>query len=293
VVTFNNVDFSDGQYFTVIGIKTQGPANITSNLKLWLRAEDGITLSGSGTIDLWADQSSSANDAVQATVAAQPTYNTSSNLINFNPTVTFTGTDYMRTGSNVFGTGNISYTSFGVVDHNAVAGNDYYFWDGAPGVRQTVFFGHQGAFQAQGNWLDDYAAGAVAVNIPYLEGFTRDAATNIRTNYQSGKSVGTENRIAITKTNNGYTEIGANSSNTEQWNGKVGEIIAYQSVLTGAELQKVNTYLAVKWGFTLDQTTPYNYVSAAGTIIWNGTTYSAYKNRIMGIGRDDCSDLQQ
>jgi uncharacterized protein YjdB len=294
IVTFNDVSFANAdQFFTVIGIKAQGPANITTNLKLWLRAEDGVTLSGSGTIDAWGDQGPAANDALQATVAAQPTWNTSTNLINFNPTVSFTGSNYLRTGSNIYGTGNINYTTFGIIDHNSVAGNNYYLADGTWTTNQTVFFGHQGANQAQGNYLNDWPAGQVAVNIPYLQGFTRDATTGIKTNYQSAKSVGANTMAAINKTNNGFAEIGGNVLNTELWNGKIGEIITFQSVLTAPEQQKIYSYLAIKWGFTLDQTTPYNYVSAAGTTIWNATTYAAYKNRITGIGREDCSDLQQ
>ena len=105
--------------------------------------------------------------------------------------------------------------------------------------------------------------------------------------------MGSNTSAAISKTNNGWAEIGANTVNAELFNGKVGEIITFQSVLTATEQQKVYSYLAVKWGFTLDQTTPYDYLSANGTVIFNATSYAGYKNRITGIGRDDCSDLQQ
>lgn len=297
ILTFDNVTLTDGQFFTIIGKKAQGPANLTTNLKLWLRADDGISLNGS-TVDSWTDQGPGGNDVTQVTVANQPVYNELTNLINFNPTLTFDGAnDYMRTSANIYGTGNISYTTFGIVDHTTVAASRYLLSDGVPGVtNQNIFFGHQGAVQTQGNWNNDFQAGPIAANIPYLQGYTRDASTNVRTNYQSAKSMGSSPVLtAINKTNNGFSYIGATTNTANFLGAKVGEVITFESVLTAPELVKVNSYLAVKWGFTLDQTTPYEYKSANNTTIWpaNVVGYSTYKNRITGIGRDDCSDLQQ
>lgn len=37
----------------------------------------------------WVDQSGNSRDVGQSTASAQPTYNTTTDLINFNPTISF------------------------------------------------------------------------------------------------------------------------------------------------------------------------------------------------------------
>lgn len=60
-----------------------------------------------------------------------------------------------------------------------------------------------------------------------------------------------------------------------------------------SERNKVDSYLAIKYGITLDQTIPKNYVNSSGTIIWDATSNSGFKNDIAGIVRDDFSTLNQ
>jgi hypothetical protein len=73
----------------------------------------------------------------------------------------------------------------------------------------------------------------------------------------------------------------------------INEIIYYPWDLTNAERQRVESYLALKWGISQDQTVATNYVDGAGAIIWNATTMAAHNKNITGIGRDDCSALKQ
>ncbi len=65
--------------------------------------------------------------------------------------------------------------------------------------------------------------------------------------------------------------------------------------LTAAERNQVESYLAVKYGFTLAQTgTDANdYTSSAGTVIWDRVANTTFINNITGIGRDDASALDQ
>lgn len=292
VLTFNNVDFATGQFFTVIGQKSQGPANLTSHLKLWLRADEGITLNG-GTVTEWSDQGPSASNVLQATLANQPTYNTTSNLINFNSSLTFDGAnDFMRPTSSIFGTGNLNYTTFGLVNSNINSGNRYWLSDGNAGCNSTVGFAHSGLNLANVNWCNDFNLGIISLGQTYIEGFSRNATGTLRTNYRDGFATGT-NAVAGLNKVNGFTTIGATPAPGEFWNGLIGEIIAYDTIMSLVNQQKINSYLAVKWGLTLDQSSPYNYLAANGTVIWDATAYAAYKNHITGIGRDDCSNLQQ
>ena len=71
--------------------------------------------------------------------------------------------------------------------------------------------------------------------------------------------------------------------------GDVGELVIYTGDLTAAEHERIQSYLAVKYGITLDA----NFVHSGGTTIWDATANAAYHNAVTGIGRDDSSVLDQ
>ena len=73
----------------------------------------------------------------------------------------------------------------------------------------------------------------------------------------------------------------------------VGEIIIYSTGLTIANQNKVESYLAIKYGTTLNQTTPQNYTLSNNSIAWNGTIAGIFNKNITGIARDDISSLNQ
>jgi hypothetical protein len=57
-----------------------------------------------------------------------------------------------------------------------------------------------------------------------------------------------------------------------------------------ADLQKIHSYLAVKYGIML---TEGNYVATNGTVVWDRTANTGYNNHVFGIARDDASGLYQ
>ena len=62
---------------------------------------------------------------------------------------------------------------------------------------------------------------------------------------------------------------------------------------TGTSTQRIESYFALKWGTTLDQTTPTSYLSSTGTLVWDAAANATYKNNIAGLGREDPDVLQQ
>ena len=77
----------------------------------------------------------------------------------------------------------------------------------------------------------------------------------------------------------------------EPYSGKLGEWMLFDRVLTPSERQRIDSYLAIKYGLTLDQSTPKNYLNAEGEVIWDARSMLDYSHRIAGIGRDDKSGL--
>lgn len=84
-----------------------------------------------------------------------------------------------------------------------------------------------------------------------------------------------------------------NNNNIRAFEGRIGEIIGYTGKLTDSEKNKIESYLALKYAITLtyNGTLNGNYTASNGTTIW--TADSIYQNNIIGIVRDDNSDLLQ
>ena len=98
--------------------------------------------------------------------------------------------------------------------------------------------------------------------------------------------------INNSSTNNyiGRTNSGTLYSNT------MCELIHYPFTLTTIENRRIQSYLAIKWGISIDQTAATNnYTNSSDAIIWDATTANAagFKHKITGIGRDDNMALYQ
>ncbi len=77
------------------------------------------------------------------------------------------------------------------------------------------------------------------------------------------------------------------------FSGQIGDLIVYDKTLTATEQQRVETYTGIKYGITLSQTVPTDYLATDASVIWNATTNVAYRHSITGIGRDDLEGLDQ
>ncbi|WP_162926994.1 T9SS type B sorting domain-containing protein [Flavobacterium psychrotrophum] len=87
--------------------------------------------------------------------------------------------------------------------------------------------------------------------------------------------------------------VGSNNG-SELFSGGVAEVITYNVNLSDADVNKVESYLAVKYGVTLttgQSSTNWNYTAPNGSIFW--ATDNAFKFNVTGIGRDDVSGLYQ
>ncbi len=79
-------------------------------------------------------------------------------------------------------------------------------------------------------------------------------------------------------------------STTAYFRGNMAECMVFDKFLKKAELLRIETYLAIKYGITLVAS---NYVTPYDTIIWNYDSNRIYSNAIAGIGRDSIFGLHQ
>lgn len=73
----------------------------------------------------------------------------------------------------------------------------------------------------------------------------------------------------------------------------IPEILVFDHILPPLDQQKVETYLSIKYGITINDISEKNYISSVNDIIWNSKKNKNYNFRITGLGRDDAFNLYQ
>ncbi len=114
----------------------------------------------------------------------------------------------------------------------------------------------------------------------------------IGTNSHAGLLYAHAGGIGIAAMNLGaYFHDGAvNTGKGFYFGGHMAEIIGYNQALSPTDRQKVESYLAIKYGMTLRQ----NYIASDGSAIYPAATaHEDCVNDIAGIGRDDATALDQ
>jgi hypothetical protein len=311
-LTFFDVDLDDAEYFTLgTGYIDCGPGGVSTNLALWLKADLGPN-STSGEVTSWEDLASGNN--ATGSSGTVPSY--LSNSINFNPALDFDGVDNVLTSADGFYTHayylvltpDDTYTS--ATTRQVPLG-----WDDSSVTTTSSIGGFYlgGIFSGSddvlghlvGNGANSYAqlrvdnTKTIPANIPQLFETRENAGATASGIFQNGIQVdnATSGSGYLAVSNEEYAigrfETPNDFSFTNFFDGKIAEIISFSSRPTDAEKNRIQSYLAIKYGITIDQTSPQDYVNSAGTTVWNATTNSGYANDIAGIGRDDDSCLSQ
>ncbi len=290
-----------GQGFITVGSVNSATAPLTNSLpggvaepmRLWLEANAGVT--GATNASAWADQSVNAFNATQATGANQPAILT--NRLNFNPSIQFNGSNMNMsvTGGILSSNSYSNLTVFEIARTNAVSSSQSFAENVSGGIvaAYTPWSDNNVYWDAGNSTVNRVnTAWGGSINTPYLWTFGANASTPSQNIYRNGLTIASDATMGSFNGNGSNFFVGS-GVNTNYYNGEVSELIIYNASLTAAEQQRIQSYLGIKYGITIDQSTPTNYVTADATVIWNGTTNSTYKSDIAGIGRDDASGLDQ
>lgn len=89
--------------------------------------------------------------------------------------------------------------------------------------------------------------------------------------------------------------IGRNYGIQGSLNGSIAEIMTFAERVDNDSRQKIESYLAIKYGITLGTSTQAekDYVNSFGTKVWDISNNLGYNYHVAGIGRDSISDLNQ
>ncbi|WP_121667977.1 T9SS type A sorting domain-containing protein [Mesonia aquimarina] len=82
----------------------------------------------------------------------------------------------------------------------------------------------------------------------------------------------------------------SNDNSQADFNGKFPEYISFPHELNPNERNRVESYLALKYGLTLEEV---SYRNAINIVFWKKENYNIFHKRIFGIGRDKISNLNQ
>ena len=262
------------------------PGGVSKQPSLWLKANNGPnTMTDAVAVSDWADKSGKANNASQSSVSLRPVFRLQGS--NFNPTVNFAA-QYLNTFQNLTVGDGQPYTSFVVMQNLA------------PTVAKNVL-GSTGNFASVRQSLSAGNLPSVLHGANTVLGSTTAFGTSTR--IWSTLYSGTANRLlldqAVQQTGttagtfvNRPSQIGSHQGAVPAGNVNIAEVITYPMALSDNEIQRINSYLAIKYGITLST----NYLSCGSGLLFEsdgpGTTF-LYDNRITGIGRENCQLLNQ
>ncbi|MEQ9232270.1 MAG: FG-GAP-like repeat-containing protein, partial [Cyclobacteriaceae bacterium] len=253
-----------------------GPGGVSTDLLVWLKADAGVT--GTTQVSSWADQS---GNGANATESIGPEL--LEGHINYNPALNFNATDGMAIANDLNSapyTVSIVYNSNGGSTlRRAISGSNN--WLIGPYNGQHLHHAD--------NWITNPGPG-VQTGVSVIGTAVNTGVSGNSAFFVSGDNVTTSSApTGVPGTMFLGGELGCCP---EPMDGDIAEVIVYSSVLSVIDRQKMESYLAVKYGLTLDQSTPQDYIASNGSVIWSGNGLG-FLNNIGVIGRDDASELNQ
>ncbi len=269
-------DNTNNAYLAWIGLNTT-----VNNRSLWLKADAGTNCNTDGCpISLWQDKSSYHNDASQSDTDTQPFYK--ENIVNGHPVINFQEDTQFLTSSL-----SSDYKTVFAVRNLAEAGSQYLFGTDNNDIAirsSSTFDGDSDLTYTE--WPDSNDRsynGSLSVN---------GQETNVAMQqYHIVKSVSED---PITD----YYTISDMYNRGMYGDDGIAELMAYTTDLDEDTTNKIESYLAIKYGITLDQSThhfhhAHNYVLSNNTLSWSVVDAWIYNLDIAGIVRDNGMGLLQ
>ncbi len=267
------VDFPAGtSYFTITqGNSIKGPAGVSTGLAAWYMAERGVNTPGGVTA--WSDLSGFGR-TLNNSGAASNVRKWKSNNVGWTRFIS------SRLTTNVFGT---SGSFIGQTIITAAQGFNGGTGDGLMG------FDVPGACGLLSDLSGQIQLGGGGTSWSNSGGSLQQNATNITvaTAPVNVWSVLTSRRSGAIGASS--FKIGPYASTTNFDSVRIGEVAVYSTVLGPGEQDRLESYMAIKYGITLNgRYYASDWNGTAGTVLY---TPAAYNKEIIGIGRDDNAGL--
>ncbi len=265
------------------------PGGVSTNLNLWLKAGEGVN--NPSNVTVWANQATGGVNNATATTGPA----VQDNEINFNPALKWTAgnnEDMGIPGGYLNGTAGdwqlimvskVTSGSSALIQTPLDNGDDMRLVHGSSGSRVLMFF--------SGLIISGPATSVGDVDVVTYNFSNGSVPFGKPANLLVDGSV-----VADSSTNPGPIGPAAGEAEinrafaTSSSDATVAEYVFYEGQLDAAQLQRVHSYLTIKYGTTM----AIDYLDSGSTPIYATTgANSGYGSNIAGIGRDDASGLDQ
>ena len=290
-----------------------GPGGV--NATVWYQADKASDILTTGNkVTGWKDSKGSGKDLGQSTVAWQPIYSNSGTLANFNPTIVWSGAQFLNTTGitttnkiidraegGIFVAGKMGNTvsQAGLAGFHATMDYPGLHTSNVNSQKQMLFFtGGPGYSGLSPIPLDEnifepntpFLGGAVWKN--NTPGTYLNATVSLlgqRVSYDPTTTGKLYNVNMATTAEDFYV---GGDNNWGNLTGQLHEVAVFDSKLSAADMDKVESYMAIKYGITYMNGMK-NYVNSSGSVIWNATSNNGNSHNIAGIARDNNGGLYQ
>jgi len=232
-----------------------------TNLEAWYDADDATTITeSSGAVSQWDDKSGNGYHLTQGTGAAQPT--TGTRTLNSKNVMDFDGSDDLMAVA--FGTaltqGNSFFGVFSIDDY--LPTGVQYYWDGDDSTNRNAMFFNYGAGTFDifgGSSVIGY--GAVNQNDNIFSAVFNGASSFLSENGELSPTTSNPGAASI----DGLT-LASRYNGQDYLDGIIAEFIVVDEAVSESDRQKVEGYLAHKWGLEANLPAAHPYKSSAPTI---------------------------
>ena len=285
------ITLSDGYQSQTIAVTQSAYILPTQNLTLHLTSDKGVVTSGSAVTE-WDDQSGNGNNAAQTTSANQPAY--VQGAMNGLPVIRFNGSTSELTlpSSTALGIQNHEYEMFIVAQSSYTAQPEFLIAGGSFEQFEYHLNGAAGArfIPVTSTYLDLGTSGAYADGKPHV--FEANASSTGGGMSVDGVNGGTSTSN-ILSSNAGNLLLGVRSDGGDHFNGDIAEVLVYDTVLTSAQRDSVEKYLADKYGITSGvlpvELTTFSANNVDGKVELNWKTATEVNNYGFEIQRSEVS----
>ena len=265
--------------FTVIEYTSSGtepslwvPSNVSTpaNISVWLRSDSGITTSAGGVVTAWTDKSTNANNASATTVYGPSTI---TGGLNGYDTVTFSGTKYLIIGDSATVDLNSSGVSFiamtkttvgsastlqGIITKDATWLYSIEFNSASPTPLGSVSF-------SDGTTPESSTAGSVTANTWNIMVMNKSDKFYVN-GAEQGASAGLPAADNTNEVIVGAWYENATSTFSNYLTGEIAEVIVYAGQLTTDERQRIEGYMAHRYGVQSNLPSTHPYRNFAPTV---------------------------
>lgn len=312
--------------------KTYPSCSAFDKLEIWYKPDNLSALANNAAIDIWPNATAINPDWTNAvgTSTTRPLYkNNATSNVNFNPVVNFDGTKSLFSRQGFYNHDIFIVINPGTPISAAIATQDVLMGDDyleIAGNEDITGLSVNNTSTRYGAGVPNIAAYNQGPNTKYGRAIISNTITydrpvifNARLNaagtgmdlFLDGVDLGvTLNPALMSEVNvetfklilNSRFWIGRSEYFGPSFNGDILEIMMFSARKSDTDRKKIETYLGIKYGINpgLFPVTaislphvPGEFIASDGTALWNNTLHSGFTYNVAGIGRDDCTGLNQ